>query len=122
MPCELATDACTFYFNLAMHFSKLLKGWIPNIVKSDKNVAIEEQDLLPELKRCVITTNGKLTPNFEYIKDLREKNEMQDKTVVKKTEEKKGEIGATASVLHQNVSIVKPKKEDKKVLDFSEDQ
>ena len=72
-----------------MHFSKLLKGWIPNIVKSDKNAPIEEQDLLPELKRCVITTNKKLTPNFEYINDLRAKNQMQDKTMVKKMHEKK---------------------------------
>ena len=57
-----------------MHFSRLLKGWIPDLVKSDQNLSFEEQDLIPELKRAVITSNGKLTPNFEYITKLREQN------------------------------------------------
>lgn len=67
LPCELAFDA-------AMHFSKLLKGWIPDLVKSDQNLDIDEQGLIPELKRAVITSNRKLTPNYEYIEKLREEN------------------------------------------------
>lgn len=57
-----------------MHFSRLLKEWIPNLVKSDQNLPFEEQDLIPELKRAVITSNGKLTPKYEYITKLREQN------------------------------------------------
>lgn len=38
LPCELAFDA-------AMHFSRLLKDWVPQIVKSDKNQSIEDQIL-----------------------------------------------------------------------------
>lgn len=77
LPCELAYDA-------AMHFSNLLKDWIPNIVKSDAKAPIEEQDLLPELKRAVITVNGKLTPNFEYIAKLRAENDLQMNSMMKK--------------------------------------
>jgi alpha-aminoadipic semialdehyde synthase len=78
----------------------MLKEWIPSLVKSDKNAPIDEQGLLPELKRAVIASNGKLTPNFEYINDLRLKNMASEKTMVKKTQEKKTEVDATASILH----------------------
>jgi hypothetical protein len=54
-----------------MHFSKLLKIWIPQIVKSDPKAPVEELEILPELKRAIITVNGKITPNFEYIVKLR---------------------------------------------------
>ena len=77
--------------------------------------------MLPELKRAVITTNGALTPNFYYIQELREKNQIQEKTMMKKTEEKKAEVGATASVLHENVALINPKNIKPKTLDFSED-
>jgi len=58
-------------YDASMHFSRLLKGWIPNLVQSDQNLPFEEQNLIPELKRAVITSNGKLTPKFEYITKMR---------------------------------------------------
>ena len=45
------------------------------MVKSDKDKDLEEQGLLPELKRAVIASNKKLTPNFQYINLLRKENE-----------------------------------------------
>lgn len=55
-----------------MEFSCLLKNWVTQIVKSDPNLPFEKQMLIPELKRAMITLNGKLTPNFEYIEKMRQ--------------------------------------------------
>lgn len=34
---------------------------------SDMNKPLDEQDLIPEIKKAVIAYDGKLTPSFEYI-------------------------------------------------------
>ncbi len=60
--------------NAANHFSILLKDWIINIAKSDKEKPLEEQGLLPEIERAVIACGGKLMPSFEYISKLKEEN------------------------------------------------
>lgn len=70
------------------------------MVKSNQNAPIDEQGLIPELKRAVIVSNGKLTPSFEYISKLREENELQMNTMMKKKQSNKIEIGATESILH----------------------
>ena len=69
-----------------MHFGSALKQWIPQIVKSDKNKPLEEQGLIPELKKAVIACNGKLMPSFEYIMELRKKNQEKMNTMMKKKE------------------------------------
>jgi hypothetical protein len=76
-----------------MEFSRLLKNWIPEIVRSDAKAPFEEQNLLPCLKRAVITLNGKLTTSFEYIQTLREKHNPALKTMVKKEQNIKTEVG-----------------------------
>jgi hypothetical protein len=58
------------------------------------------------LKRAIITLNGKLTPNFEYIGKLREKHHSLLKTMAKKEELIKTEMGETSSILNKNVSII----------------
>jgi hypothetical protein len=50
--------------------------------------------------------NGKLTPNFEYISKLREKHHSLLKTMAKKEELIKTEMGETSSILNKNVSII----------------
>ena len=52
-------------------------------MKSDASKHLDEQNLIPELKRAVVTSNGKLTPNFEYITQLRQKNEMEMASISK---------------------------------------
>ena len=69
----------------------------------------------------MITSNGKLTPNFEYIAKLREEKELQMNTMMKKKEANKVEIGATESVMHENVGIVAKEKIKPEVLDFGAD-
>ena len=53
-------------------------------MKSDKTKEIDEQGLLPELRRAVITYNKKLAPRFEYIAKLREANEQKSLRTQKK--------------------------------------
>lgn len=84
----------------------MLKDWVPGIVRSDVKKGWEEQTLIEPLKRAVITLNGKLTPPFEYIQKLREKHNPQMKTMLKKEEIVKTEVGETSSILNKNVSII----------------
>ena len=110
-----------FFCYLAMHFSRLLKNWIPDLVKSDASKPIDEQGLIPELKRAVITSNRKLTPLFEYIAELREKNEQEMSSMTKKKQDNKMEVGATESVFHDNVSIIPKEKIQGETLNFDDD-
>ena len=102
-------------FDSACHFSSKLKHWVENLVKSDKTKEIEEQGLLPELKRAVITYNKKLAPNFEYIAKLREANEQKSLRTQKK--EANLEYDKTKSVNPQNIKDVGEIKGE--ALDFS---
>lgn len=104
-----------------MHFSRLLKGWIPDLVKSDASKPIDEQGLIPELKRAVITANGQLTPNFEYIAELRKKNEMEMTSMMKKKQNNVVEVDATMSVLHDNVSLISKDNIKGEALSFDDD-
>lgn len=40
LPCELAYDACNIWCNSAMHFGNILKDWIADIARTDKNLPI----------------------------------------------------------------------------------
>ena len=39
--------------------------------------SLEEQNLIPEIKKSVIAYGGKLAPDYTYIMDLREKNKQK---------------------------------------------
>ncbi len=77
---------------------------------------------MPCLKRAIITLNGKLTPSFEYIQALREKHNPALKTMVKKEQNIKTEVGETASILNKNVSIIPQEKIKPQVLSFTEEE
>ncbi|RLG10045.1 hypothetical protein DRN73_08955 [Candidatus Pacearchaeota archaeon] len=62
LPAELSKDASVF-------FSNILKNYVPNIVNADYSKSFENLNLPPEIKRAVIVHNGKLTPDFEYLKE-----------------------------------------------------
>ncbi|MFX1565925.1 MAG: hypothetical protein ACFFCH_08040 [Promethearchaeota archaeon] len=61
LPTELPREAST-------SFSETLQRFIPPIVKADYSVPFEELDLPPEVKTAVIVYQGKLTPDYEYLK------------------------------------------------------
>ena len=66
LPCELPNDSSTF-------FSNQLKPFIAGLLRADYGADLQDSGLPPEIKKAVIVYNGKLTPNFEYLKDHLEK-------------------------------------------------
>lgn len=74
-------------------------------MKSDKSKDIEEQQLVPELKKAVIAYNGKLSPNFEYIRKLKEEN--LNKSLASKRKTKNSmEFDKSSSVFQNNVTVI----------------
>jgi len=69
MPTQLPREATDF-------FGDLLYPYVTDILKSDANKPFEDnkEKMGPIVAGAVITSNGKLTPNFEYIADIRESN------------------------------------------------
>merc|ERR1719489_331066 len=70
MPTQLPREATDF-------FGDLLYPHVEDIIKSRADKPFDEKEIEkvgPIVAGAVITTNGKLAPNFEYISDLREKN------------------------------------------------
>ncbi len=61
LPCELPNDSSTF-------FSNQLKPFVANILAADYHTSLENSGLCPEIKKAVIVYNGKLAPDFEYLK------------------------------------------------------
>jgi alpha-aminoadipic semialdehyde synthase len=49
------------------YFGDKIFPYVKNIASSDMTKPLEEQNLLPEIQRAVITDHGKLTPSHEYI-------------------------------------------------------
>lgn len=89
-------------------------------MKSDKTKEIDDQGLIPELKRAVITYNKKLAPNFEYIARLREENEQKSVNTQMRTQKKQAiglEYDKSQSVYTQNVKVVEGIEGE--TLDFS---
>lgn len=54
-------------------FGNMLYPYIQDIVQSDATKPFEEENFDPVVSGAIIASNGKLTPNFEYIMDLRQK-------------------------------------------------
>ena len=73
LPTELAWDASNY-------FGQQLGPFIENLAMSDITKSFKEQGLVPELSKAVITWNGSLTEDYEYINTLRlAKEEMKKK-------------------------------------------
>ncbi|MGD1994052.1 MAG: hypothetical protein PVI59_12735, partial [Anaerolineae bacterium] len=60
LPSELPREAST-------DFSHILKPFVPAIGLADYTVPFQELDLPPEIKRAVITHQGQLTPDYEFL-------------------------------------------------------
>ncbi|XP_031135587.1 alpha-aminoadipic semialdehyde synthase, mitochondrial isoform X1 [Sander lucioperca] len=57
------------------YFGDRLFPYIWEMLPSDATRPLEEEDFSPQVRDAVITSNGVLTPKFEYIEKLREKRE-----------------------------------------------
>jgi alpha-aminoadipic semialdehyde synthase len=62
LPCEVPKDS-------SQAFNNSLIPFIPSIVKADFSVDFKDLNLPDEIKKAVILHRGKLTPDYEYIKN-----------------------------------------------------
>ncbi len=62
LPCELPKES-------THEFGELLMGFLPDMVKADYTVPLDELQLPDELKRALIVYRGELTSDFEYIEE-----------------------------------------------------
>lgn len=60
LPCVLPRDA-------SKNFSRVLRHYVPAIAAADFNQPFEQLDLPPEIRRAVITHQGRLTPDYQYL-------------------------------------------------------
>jgi len=65
MPAQIPREATDY-------FGGLLYPYISEMLKSDATTGFDELDCSPIVKNAVIASNGHMTPNFEYITDLRQ--------------------------------------------------
>jgi hypothetical protein len=63
LPCELPRAA-------SIDFGETLMPFIPAIAAADLSVPFDECNLPAEIKSGVILYGGKLTPDFEYMKQF----------------------------------------------------
>ncbi|CAG01078.1 unnamed protein product, partial [Tetraodon nigroviridis] len=68
LPAQLPIEATEY-------FGDRLFPYIWEMLPSDATRALDEEDFSPQVKDAVITSNGALTPKFEYIEKLRERRE-----------------------------------------------
>lgn len=64
----------------SMHFGEKLLPFLKDLVRSDTKTPFEELNDIPDvIKQAILCCNGKLTPNYKYISQLRKYNELQKK-------------------------------------------
>ncbi|XP_023811207.1 alpha-aminoadipic semialdehyde synthase, mitochondrial isoform X4 [Oryzias latipes] len=76
LPAQLPIEATEY-------FGDRLFPYIWEMLPSDASRPLEEEDFSPQVRDAVITSNGTLTPKFEYIEKLRERREKSQ--IMKKT-------------------------------------
>ncbi|XP_011313787.1 alpha-aminoadipic semialdehyde synthase, mitochondrial isoform X2 [Fopius arisanus] len=67
MPTQLPKEATDF-------FGDLLYPYTLDIIRSEAKKPLEEHNFTPAVHGAIIASNGRLTPNFEYIQELRQMN------------------------------------------------
>uniref|UniRef100_A0A8D8RP93 Alpha-aminoadipic semialdehyde synthase, mitochondrial n=2 Tax=Cacopsylla melanoneura TaxID=428564 RepID=A0A8D8RP93_9HEMI len=80
MPTQLPMEATDFFGNLVFPYTL-------DILQSDATRPIEEHDFSPAVQSAIIASNGKLTPKFEYIEDLRNQSVRSSHKAALRTEE-----------------------------------
>ncbi len=65
LPSELPREA-------SVYFSQVLKPFLPAIVRCDFSQPFERCTLPPEIKRAVIVYQGRLTPDYQYLREFLE--------------------------------------------------
>ena len=63
LPCEISREA-------SIDFSRVLKPFIPEIVKADFSVDFEQCTLPASIKNAMIVYQGELTPDYRYMQNF----------------------------------------------------
>jgi alpha-aminoadipic semialdehyde synthase len=63
LPCELPKES-------SEQFSEALKGFVAELAGADMRAPVEECGLGEELRRALVLHRGKLTPEYDYIKEF----------------------------------------------------
>ena len=93
-------------FEASCHFGEKLLPFIEDIVKVDTSLPFEEVQSLPHvIKNAVIAWNGKLTPYFKYINQLRRLREMEKKEEEEIVDMKKKSKGLKRSVSFSSLCV-----------------
>jgi len=82
MPTQLPTEATDFFGNLVFPY-------ILEVIKSDATRPLDDEKFSAAVHGALIASNGKLTPNFEYIQELRQANRMKSKGVLPSSKQRK---------------------------------
>jgi len=91
IPAQLPREATDY-------FGKLLYPWIPEMVNGDARKSLDDETCYSNVvKGAIICSNGKLTKDFEYIQELRQKNENMKKAQ---------ESGVTTSEIKHRVLVL----------------
>lgn len=72
MPTQLPRESTDF-------FGELLFPYIPEILQSDAKKPFHAGEFSPAVSGAIIASNGNLTPNFEYIAELRQRTRSKHK-------------------------------------------
>ncbi|XP_014213003.1 alpha-aminoadipic semialdehyde synthase, mitochondrial [Copidosoma floridanum] len=67
MPTQLPRESTDF-------FGDLLFPYAVDIIQSDARKPLAEHTFIPAVHNAIIVSNGELTPNFQYINELRQQN------------------------------------------------
>ncbi|XP_034232619.1 alpha-aminoadipic semialdehyde synthase, mitochondrial isoform X2 [Thrips palmi] len=87
MPTQLPRESTDF-------FGDLLYPYALSIIQSDATVPLEKQHFAPSVLGAIIASNGKLTPNFEYIQELRNQTTKQKQLYKEETAQRALVLGA----------------------------
>ncbi|WAR25052.1 AASS-like protein [Mya arenaria] len=87
MPAQMPREATEY-------FGSLLLPYIPEILKSDAVSSFEDYDANPTVRNAVIASNGELTPNFQYISEMRKKSTSAHKASIQPGQKRVLVLGA----------------------------
>ncbi|XP_060770752.1 alpha-aminoadipic semialdehyde synthase, mitochondrial [Neoarius graeffei] len=97
LPAQLPIEATEYFGNRVFPY-------IWEMLQSDATRPLDEENFSPQVRDAIITSNGKLTPKFEYIQKLREKRESEQ--ILKKSGMKRVLLLGSGYVSHPVVEYL----------------
>lgn len=99
LPSELPRDASN-------HFSNKLFEHVIELARDDPDTPFGELQLNPALKNGIMTCHKKLTPNFEYITELRRRNEEREEKIKNSEQREQTTVETIAKIVDECSELV----------------